>query len=56
MCIRDRLQASKPGEGDGYIDKTGEFVIDPMYMMADKFSEGLAAVCVDCLLYTSRCV
>ncbi len=44
------LQASKPGEGDGYIDKTGEFVIDPMYIMADKFSEGLAAVCVDDVL------
>lgn len=28
----------------GYIDKTGQFVIDPRFRLADSFSEGLAAV------------
>jgi len=41
------LAASKPSEGMGYIDKTGEFVIDPVYFSADRFSEGLAAVGVE---------
>lgn len=32
------------GEGLGYIDRTGAFVIDPVYSSADSFSEGLAIV------------
>jgi WG containing repeat len=28
----------------GYIDKSGKMVIPPQYVMADNFSEGLAAV------------
>lgn len=40
------LRASSKGEsgGWGFIDVTGEFVIEPIYSTSDYFSEGLAAV------------
>ncbi|MHB1238629.1 MAG: WG repeat-containing protein, partial [Gallionella sp.] len=31
----------------GYIDKTGEMVINPQFDYATNFSEGLAAVCIN---------
>ena len=33
--------------GYGYVDSTGKFVIEPQFVMAGEFSEGLAAVAVD---------
>ncbi|HNC45726.1 MAG TPA: WG repeat-containing protein, partial [Acidobacteriota bacterium] len=35
----------------GYIDKSGKLVISPEFELAESFSEGLAAVRIDCNLW-----
>lgn len=39
--------AVKVGDVWGYIDKTGEIVVEPQYLNAYGYSEGLASVCFD---------
>jgi hypothetical protein len=43
MIVRSQTRTAKVNEA-GYIDKTGRFVIEPRFTLADWFSEGLAAV------------
>jgi hypothetical protein len=45
-CQLGKLDASL-AEGVGYIDKAGNFVVQPKFAHGNSFSEGLAAVAVD---------
>ena len=46
LRFSERLAPVKVGDRLGYIDQTGEFVIPPKFISADRFSEGLASVMV----------
>ena len=45
--VDDSLLPIKQGDKWGYINKKGEYVINPQFDMANAFSDGLAKVCIN---------